>query len=106
MKVDLKAVEEAVWKLQPGQLTDVIQVNDSYYIARLSDRKLGRTRSFEDPEVQAEIMETIRRPQLAAAQQKFIEQLQRHAVVSPNEPRVEPVFEMVMQKYPMWASAK
>jgi parvulin-like peptidyl-prolyl isomerase len=102
----VKPVEEALWKLQPGQITDVIQVNDSYYIARLSDRKLGRVRPFEDIDVQAEIMDAIRRPQLAEAQDKFIQQLQRDAVVFPAEPRVEPVFDMVMQKYPQWAAAK
>jgi parvulin-like peptidyl-prolyl isomerase len=102
----VKDVEQAVWKLQPGQITDVIQVNDSYYIARLSDRKLGRVRPFEDIDVQAEILEAIRRPQLAEAQNKFIEQLQKDAVVFPAEPRVEPIFDMVMQKYPQWAAAK
>ena len=41
----VQKVEDEVWKLQPGQVTDVVEVgNDSFYIARLESRKTGRVR--------------------------------------------------------------
>lgn len=104
-------VEEAVWKLQPGQLTDVIESpnGDAYYIARLSDRKLSHTRPFEDPDVQLQIMDSIRKPQIAALQAKMIDDLMRDAIVTPENVRdwrIAPVFEMVMQMYPTWVASK
>lgn len=104
-------VEEAVWSLQPGQVTDVIEspTGDGYYIARLTDRKLGHARSFEDPDVQMQIMDSIRKPQLAALQTKMIDDLMRDAIVTPENSRdwrIAPVLEMVMQMYPTWVASK
>lgn len=104
-------VEDAVWALQPGQVTDVIESpnGDAYYIARLTDRKLGHTRPFEDQDVQAQIIASIRGPQVAALNAKMYDDLMRDASVMPENPRdwrIAPVFEMVMQMYPTWVASK
>jgi parvulin-like peptidyl-prolyl isomerase len=99
-------VEEEVWKLQPGQVTEVFADRDDYYIARLSDRKFGHTRSFDDAEVQLLIADALRRPRADAIQQQELKKLKDDAVVFPATPRYEVVFNMVMQKYPVWAAGK
>jgi parvulin-like peptidyl-prolyl isomerase len=98
-------VEEAVWKLQPGQVSDVIQVGDSFYIAKLENRKLGRVRPFEDEDVQKEIRDTLQRQQIADRREQMQQQLIKDAVISPDPPVLDAAIEIAMQKYPMWASA-
>jgi parvulin-like peptidyl-prolyl isomerase len=98
-------VEAAVWKLQPGQVTDVIQVGDSFYIAKLEDRKLGRVRPFEDEDVQKQIRDTLQRQQIAERREQVQAQLMKEAVIYPYPPELEPAIEIAMQKYPQWSTA-
>jgi hypothetical protein len=98
-------VEEAVWKLQPGQVTDVIEVgSDSFYIARLEDRKLGRVRPFEEEDVQKQILDTLRKTQVAARREQMQAKLMANAVIYPYPPVLDPVVEIAMQRYPQWAA--
>jgi hypothetical protein len=98
----IKPVEEAVWKLQPGEVTDVIQVGDNYFIARLEERKLGHVRPFKDSDVQKEIEQSLKQPQLAARRQAMEDQLLGEAIVNPWPPDLTPVMEMVVQNYQRW----
>lgn len=95
-------VEEAVWKLQPGQVTDIIETRDSFYIARLEQKNLGTTRPFEDQTVQMEILETLRREQFNALRTQEQEKLRRNAIIHPANPSIEPILEMAMQQYAAW----
>jgi parvulin-like peptidyl-prolyl isomerase len=98
----VKEVEAAIWKLQPGEVSDVIQVGDNYYIARLEERKLGRVRPFDDLAVQAEITESLKQPQLAARKQRMEEQLLSEAIINPWPPDLTPVMDMAVQNYQLW----
>jgi parvulin-like peptidyl-prolyl isomerase len=98
----VKEVEDAVWALQPGQVSEVIEVNNAFYIARLEDRKVGRVRSFDDQQVQKEIDARLRQPQVDARLKQLEQRLLREAVISPAQPVLEPVLEMAMQKYHDW----
>lgn len=102
----VKEVEDAAWALQVGQVTDVIQVGNAFYIARLDDRKTGKTASFDDMTVQASIKEKLRQPQIMARQNLLEQRLLREAVIEPAQPQLEPVLEMAMQKYGEWRGEK
>ena len=49
-------VDKAVWTLQPGDVSDVIDTGDAFYIVKLEAKKSGKTRPFEDPTVQDDIL--------------------------------------------------
>jgi parvulin-like peptidyl-prolyl isomerase len=102
----LTEVEEAVWKLQPGEVSDVIEVGPAFYIAKLEQRKLGRVRPFEDEDVQRQIEQTLRRQQIAQRREREQEKLLKESVVYPWPPVTGPVMEIAMQKYAQWAAAK
>ncbi|HVT90316.1 MAG TPA: peptidylprolyl isomerase [Tepidisphaeraceae bacterium] len=102
----VKDVEDAVWKIQPGQVSDVVEVNNSFYIARLENRKQGRMRSFDDEDVQAQIKDDLTKPQLAARQQQMEAKLLKSAVINPETPNTTPVLEMALQKYTEWRNKK
>jgi len=94
-----------VWQLQqPGQVTEVIEVGDSFYIARLENRKPGRVRPFDDESVQKQIYETLARQQRARHQEQMQQKLLKQAIVDPDPPITAPVLEMAMQKYAQWAA--
>lgn len=98
----VQKIEDAIWQLQPGQVSDVIEVGDSFYIAKLENRKPGRVRAFEDEDVQKQIRQTLERVQIAAQREKVQEKLLKDAVIYPYPPDVAPVLEMAMQKYWQW----
>jgi parvulin-like peptidyl-prolyl isomerase len=95
-------VEEAVWKLQSGEVTDIIETRDGFYIARLEQKNVGTIRPFEDPEVQMEILETLRREQFNTLRAQEQDKLRRNAIIHPANPSIEPILEMAMQQYPRW----
>jgi parvulin-like peptidyl-prolyl isomerase len=102
----VEPLEQAVWQLaEPGQVTDVVQVGDAFYIARLEQRKPGRVRPFEDPAVQAQIEKALKGEMLASLRTREREMLMRDAIVYPYPPLYDVVLEMAMQKYPAWAAS-
>ena len=102
----IEPVETAVWKLQPGQVSSVIPVGDSFYLAKLESRKDGHVRRFEDEDVQREIEETLSKEQISARRQIQIHELERDAIISPDPPLIEPLVDMAMQRCAQWASAR
>jgi hypothetical protein len=53
------AVDSAVWELQPGQITPVVESDGKLYVAKLEAKRDAVIRRFEDPAVQAEIYESM-----------------------------------------------
>jgi parvulin-like peptidyl-prolyl isomerase len=100
-----QAVEAAVWALNPGEVTPVIEEAGSFWIAKLEERKDGRVRSFDEESVQDAIRNELRSQQLAQLRDRQREQLLQGAVVNPFPPPIDPLVEIVMQKYPIWAAA-
>jgi parvulin-like peptidyl-prolyl isomerase len=99
-------VEDAVWKLKPGETTPVVEDGDAFYIAKLVDKKEGRVRSFEEADVQALIKRALEAQQFDALRDKAFADLQKEAIIYPDHPQIEPVVEMAMQMYPIWTKAK
>lgn len=98
-----QAVEDAVWQLNAGDVSNVIEDNNALYIAKLEQKKEGRVRGFEEEAVQDQIRNELRSRQLAELRERQREILLRDAVVNPYPPQIEPMVEIVMQKYPYWA---
>lgn len=99
----LSAVENAAWALSPGEVSDVVEEKGAFYIVKLEQKTEGRTRSFDEEDVQDEIRNTLRSQQFEVLRDRQREQLIQGAVVNPYPPKIEPLLEIVMQKYPYWA---
>jgi parvulin-like peptidyl-prolyl isomerase len=99
-------LEEAIWAVQPGQLTPVVESPDAYYVAKLEEKKAGRIKPFDDEEVQAQIRKNLEAEQFGALRDRVVNQLMKNAIVFPEPPRYEPALEMAMQRYPVWAGKK
>ena len=102
----ISKVEDAVWTLQPGQVSEAIEIGDSFYIAKLENRKPGRVRSFEEEDVQKQISETLRKAQISARREQMQAKLMADAVIYPYPPVLDAVLEIAMQRYTQWAMAK
>ncbi len=98
-------VEDAVWKLQPGDVSAPVDTGNSVYLARLESRTAGKVKRFEDPEVQESIRQTLRGQQFVALRMERQAELQKDAVVVIDEDRAKEIMmQLVMQRYPRWAA--
>jgi len=95
-------VEEAVWKLQPGQITPIIEGPNAFFLAKMVEKKEGKSQSFEDSDVQALIKRTLEAQQFEALRDNAFHELLKEAIVYPDPPLTEPAVEMAMQMYPVW----
>ena len=102
----LTQVEDAVWKLAPGEVTDPVEEKNAFYIAKLEQKSEGRVQSFDEEAVQDKIRAPLGAEQFAELRDRQRDQLLEGAVVNPYPPKVEPLVDIVMQKYPYWAMAK
>jgi parvulin-like peptidyl-prolyl isomerase len=105
----VEKVEQAVWRLQPGEVSEVIDGGDAYYVAKLESRQEGRVRPFEDAAVQAEIDNKLRSEQFGERREKVQEALLKGAIVRGHpaardyDPALlRPAVEIAMQRYPAW----
>jgi parvulin-like peptidyl-prolyl isomerase len=95
----IDAVMAAVWQIQPGQVTPVVQTNDGLYIAKLEAKHIGITRPFEDPTVQDDIYTRLHQQQLADHWRKSKADSFSDSMVVTDTDRLEIALEMAMQKY-------
>jgi len=99
------AVDRALWSLQPGGVTPVVEADGVFYVAKLEDKHVGRTRPFDDPTVQDDILRRLTQQQLAALRDRVRDAALADAVCTPPdeiERRLNTALEMVMQKYVRW----
>ena len=99
-------VEDALWTLEPGSVTPVIESGDSFYFARLENKRNGRVRKFEDQDVQNSITDTLRKAQVASRREAYQQRLMKDAVIFPYPPQFDSAVEIAMQRYPQWAKAQ
>ncbi len=98
-----QAVETAVWNLSPGEVSDAIEDSGAFYVAKMEQKSDGRVRDFNEEAVQDQIRNELRSQQLAEMRDRQRESLMKGAVVNPYPPPIEPLLEIVMQRYPYWA---
>ena len=97
-------VDKAVWTMQDGQISDVIDTGDAFYIVKLEAKKPGKTRPFEDPTVQDDILARLRQVQFVALRESIDMELLNEAVIREDDDLLQPAIDMALQKYPRWAS--
>jgi hypothetical protein len=101
----LEAIERAVWELEAGQVTDVLEVGGTLYVAKLEGKKVGRQMAFEEQAVQDKIRRTLETQQFNQLREQVQAKLIANAIVYPNPPNYTPALDLAMQSYGAWASA-
>lgn len=98
----LETVEKAVWALQPGQMTDIIDTDGAFYLAKLLAVKQGKIIPFENEQVQENIHQTLRLEQVRQLIAQAEQELRDNAAVWQNPNTQTITMEMAMQKYAQW----
>jgi peptidyl-prolyl cis-trans isomerase D len=98
-------LEKAVFALNPGEVSDIIQTPDALYVAKLEEKKTGTVRPFEDLKVQADIRDRMEKEQRTALRYKEQVKLRDAKYWSVDKKHVQLTVDMAMQKYSEWARA-
>lgn len=101
LKGSLRAerLEKALFELEPGGITGIIEDGNAFDIGKLEEKRPGRTREFDEPEVQQMIrrrLETEQRQQLRQKEQRKLMEL---GIWRIDEKNIQTAVEMAMQKY-------
>ena len=100
----VEEVEDAVWQLDNGQLSDLIETKGAgraaFYIARLEKKEAGRTVPFQ--EAQDQIVKTLRMQQFAALRAGVQDQLRKDAIIRLHPQMLQVAMDMAMQRYATW----
>jgi parvulin-like peptidyl-prolyl isomerase len=106
----LEKVEQAVWSIEPGAITPVIDDGGAFYLARLEQRKKGRVMPFDEEAVQNNIRDTLRMGQFRAMREQVLQGLMEKAIVRGDPDRqpdmMAPAIEIALQEYPRWSRSK
>ena len=103
-----EAVEKAVAKLRPGQVTDVVQeggTNRLMFVAKLEDIQDAKDQPFEDQAVQERITQRLRGEQLQQLRKQHVDRLSQNAVVRENPGKPADLLAIVFRRYEEWAKA-
>lgn len=99
-------VRDALEKLQPGQISDIIEDRGGFYLVQVVERKEGRVRPFEEQKVQDEIRFKLRSEQFRVLREQKQQELMKGAIIRADEQMAQIALDMAMQKYPQYAAAK
>ena len=102
----VEKVEDAVWQLQPGEVSDVIDAGNAFYLARLEQKEQGRVKPFEAEETQDAIRAKLTAEQFNKMRGDIQTTLMNESLVR-GDPAREPqmmqtALEIAMQRYPAW----
>jgi parvulin-like peptidyl-prolyl isomerase len=102
----IDAVDQEVWKTDIGKVTPIVRVKNSLYIALVENRVDGRTRAFDEVEVQEAIKSDLRSAAMVDARDRVYKLLNAGAVIQADDAMLAPVLEMALQMYPVWRNEK
>jgi len=102
----LEDLEKAVFTLNIGQVTTIIDAGEGLYIAKLEEKKVGRVRAFEEEAVQADVRDRMTKEQRAELRRKEQKKLLDAAVTRTDQKMVDVAVEMAMQKYAIWGKGE
>jgi parvulin-like peptidyl-prolyl isomerase len=102
----LDQIAQAIWKLRIGEITDIIDTGDAFWIAKLESFEAGEIHPFEEEDVQVEIRRRLTAQQFAALREQVVKDLKAAASVREDEELLNAPLEMIMQNYPRWAVQK
>lgn len=100
----IKPVEEAAWALEPGQISDVVVVGDSFFVVKLEKKIVGRVKPFADEQVQDMIRGKMHSEQFRALREKEQEKLEKNAAIRQDARSMALTLDMAMQRYRQWSS--
>ncbi len=98
-------VEAEIWKLQPGQITSVIDNGGAFYLARLEEVRAGKVRPFneqpsaERTSVQEEIKSKLQKEQFRDLSIDIDQRLRKEAIVRTDLDMMNLCLDMAMQRY-------
>lgn len=98
----MQKVEEAVFRTQPGQITEIVEDRGGFYIAKVEAKQDGSVKAFEDPNVQATISEELRRMQITELREKARAELVKNAIIRRDPKMIDTAMEMASQRYAAW----
>ncbi|MGD0387410.1 MAG: peptidyl-prolyl cis-trans isomerase [Tepidisphaeraceae bacterium] len=100
----LTQVEAQVWKTPPGQISDVIEDHDDFFIFKVLSRDYGGSKSFADRAVQDAIQRHLRDLKVQQSVREEQHKLEMAGIVQPPDPRmIDTAVEMALQNYPQWS---
>lgn len=99
----LPAVEEAVWNIQPGEVTPVVEEGGRYYIAKLERKQPARVMPFEEAATQADIEKKLREQKFRPLYDRMLQDLQDKSIVRTDPEMLQAALEIAMQRYHQWA---
>lgn len=103
---NIAPVEEALWKLQPGQFSDPIEYNGALFITKMETRQEGSVRSFDDQTVQTAITAAIKKARFSKLADAENERLRSESIIQEDQPAMQTCIDMAMQSYDQWSVAK
>ncbi|MGF1632567.1 MAG: peptidylprolyl isomerase [Phycisphaerae bacterium] len=95
-------VDEAVWQLEEGQVTDPITVGQQVYVAWMEDKTPAVNRPFDDPAVQQEIRDTLQRQRFLELREGAVSELRNDAYITRDEEMLETAVDVALQNYQDW----
>jgi parvulin-like peptidyl-prolyl isomerase len=98
----LTALEDAVWKTQPGDVTPVVEEGGKFYIAKVEQKRLGRVKPFEDEQTQFDIEKTLREQKFKPRYDEMLQGLRRQSIVRAEPGMMQSALDIAMQRYPQW----
>lgn len=101
----LENVENAVYRTEPGGITDVVEDRGGFFIAKVESRTLGQVRPFDDPAVQAAIREELLNEEISRMRRQAVAELQRNALINSDPAMLQTAVEMALQRYALWRAA-
>jgi len=99
----LTKVDQQIWQMFPGQISDVIEDSGGYYLVKLVSLQKGGVQPFEDEAVQDRIRELLRTQQRQKIQEQELQKLLDNAVVTSDPAMIDAAVDMAMQNYPRWS---
>jgi parvulin-like peptidyl-prolyl isomerase len=99
-------VEEAVWKLRPGEVSDIIPAEGCFYIVKLERLTEDKVEDFDSEKVQDRIRDELRSQQFTALREKHDGELKKEAITRRNIEAINETFASIVQQYPAWRAAK
>lgn len=97
----LDKVEQAVWSTPPGHITPIVEDQGGFYIAEVTATKDGHVQSFDNQDVQEQIVRLIEGERTQQILQKVSDELRKNAMFSDED--MDSALEMAMQAYPRWS---
>jgi parvulin-like peptidyl-prolyl isomerase len=101
---NIKEIEDAVWNLQPGAVTDVLELNGELYLAKMVSRKEGSVKPFDDEDVQTKITELIKAERFNQLEAQELDRLSHEAVIEKDhtDEMEQTAVDMALQNYYQW----